>query len=233
MEVTAIDAERLEDLIVEPTVDWDKVFSRIPNLKKDENPDLYVVRDALDDERELANLIVPEVAVEIEFDDGSRQNFTNQAILRWHRPMCEGYRMHADDRYVYFVLIEAAYQAGSLGIWDFVSKEWVFTDSGPDLCTEGIVYLPVRNAFVGVAQYVYPVVGPASFFLFLVENGHANYDLDFKEVEPPQAPDLDDWRSTELWSIDDPAYITVDPSNEVVYLKTDEPLKAFVIPKDI
>ena len=176
-----------KDLFITTELDpalFEKKYPQLYDKYKDEleGMSLWDAEEIIPETDLVEELVAKEEAVLLFFDDGSMTPIYNTELIKFSSTSFDGFSVFADSSFVYFVIIIASGQGGSLGIWSLAEKEWVFTHRDNDFCVGAITFLPKSNCFVGFSEY-YNYTNPGGDSLFFINSNRGYTDMVLNELE--------------------------------------------------
>lgn len=171
------------------------------HIDKIEQMDIWDVESLLPSDESVANLIKRLPAVRLYKSNGEINTVFNTDIIAWNGLPCDGYKIYADDNYIYFLVSRCAYQAGSLGIWNIKKDTWEFTHSDECFCVEVVVYIKALNKFLGFCEWDYPMSPAGGGFFFIIDINRNYEDLALIEDSTCDEKSLTISIDKELWSV--------------------------------
>lgn len=228
--VAAINAENFEELVSDPPIDWAKFFAFVPQeqVPQAEERSVENLAALLPADVGLADVVERLELIRLTYDDGSEEIIYLPEIIRLFGHQCEGYSIYADKWFLYVLFDHAAFQAGALGIRPLQSQEWLFSGSGPELCPQGVVYLPGKDMFVGLAAYEYRYVGPSGQYLFIVNQSGEFQRLDLEGTHVEEVSSREQLRTISFFG-ENSEFIGVGPEEDAIYVVFNGQSRAYTI----
>jgi hypothetical protein len=164
---------------------FEKKYPQLYETYKDQlkSMDRWEVEEILPDNDSIEGMIEKEEAVLLRFDNEETICIYNTELIDFNGLEFDGFSIHADSGFVYFIISIAGGQAGSLGIWGIADKNWIFTRRKDDFCVEAITYLPKANCFVGYSEwYHYGSQGSEYFFFINTNRNYLDIELEVAEA---------------------------------------------------